>query len=32
METMRHFETAQRLVRGYDQMMEKAISELGRAR
>jgi flagellar basal-body rod protein FlgF len=30
METMRHFETAQRLVRGYDQMMEKAISELGR--
>ena len=32
METMRHFEAAQRLVRGYDQMMEKAISELGRAR
>jgi flagellar basal-body rod protein FlgF len=30
METMRHFETAQRLVRGYDQLMEKAISELGR--
>jgi flagellar basal-body rod protein FlgG len=32
METMRHFEATQRLVRGYDQMMEKAISELGRAR
>lgn len=30
METMRHFEAAQRLVRGYDQMMEKAISELGK--
>lgn len=32
METMRHFEAAQRFVRGYDQMMEKAISELGRTR
>lgn len=32
MEAMRHFEAAQRFVRGYDQMMEKAISELGRAR
>jgi flagellar basal-body rod protein FlgG len=30
METMRHFETAQRFVRGYDQMLEKAISELGK--
>jgi flagellar basal-body rod protein FlgF len=32
METLRHFEAAQRLVRGYDQLLEKAISELGRAR
>lgn len=32
MEAMRHFETTQRFVRGYDQMMEKAISELGRSR
>jgi flagellar basal-body rod protein FlgF len=32
METMRHFEAAQRLVRGYDELMEKAISELGKAR
>jgi flagellar basal-body rod protein FlgG len=30
METLRHFEAAQRFVRGYDQMMEKAISELGK--
>lgn len=30
METMRHFEAAQRMVRGYDQLMEKAISELGK--
>lgn len=30
METMRRFETAQRFVRGYDQMIEKAISELGK--
>jgi flagellar basal-body rod protein FlgF len=30
MEAMRRFEGAQRLVRGYDQMMEKAISELGK--
>lgn len=30
METMRHFEAAQRLARGYDQMIEKAISELGK--
>jgi flagellar basal-body rod protein FlgF len=30
METMRRFETAQRLARGYDQMIEKAISELGK--
>lgn len=32
MEAMRHFEAAQRLVRGYDQLLEKAISELGRTR
>lgn len=32
METMRHFEAAQRLVRGYDELMQKAISELGKAR
>jgi flagellar basal-body rod protein FlgF len=32
METMRHFEAAQRLVRGYDELMEKAISELGKTR
>jgi flagellar basal-body rod protein FlgF len=30
METMRHFETLQRFVRGYDDMTGKAISELGR--
>lgn len=30
MAAMRRFESGQRLVRGYDQMMEKAISELGR--
>lgn len=30
MEVMRHFEASQRFVRGYDQMMEKAISELGK--
>jgi flagellar basal-body rod protein FlgG len=30
MEAMRRFESAQRFVRGYDQMMEKAISELGK--
>jgi flagellar basal-body rod protein FlgF len=30
METLRHFEASQRFVRGYDQMMEKAISELGK--
>ncbi|HEU4653033.1 MAG TPA: flagellar hook basal-body protein [Steroidobacteraceae bacterium] len=30
METLRHFEGAQRFVRGYDQLMEKAISELGK--
>jgi flagellar basal-body rod protein FlgF len=30
METMRHFEAAQRVARGYDQMIEKAISELGK--
>jgi flagellar basal-body rod protein FlgG len=29
-ETMRHFETVQRFVRGYDDMMSKAISELGK--
>jgi flagellar basal-body rod protein FlgG len=29
-ETMRHFETVQRYVRGYDDMMSKAISELGK--
>jgi flagellar basal body rod protein FlgG len=29
-ETMRHFETTQRFVRGYDDMMGKAISELGK--
>ena len=29
-ETMRHFETVQRYVRGYDDMMGKAISELGK--
>jgi flagellar basal-body rod protein FlgF len=32
METMRHFEAAQRLVRGYDELLQKAISELGKAR
>lgn len=32
METMRHFEAAQRLVRGQDELLEKAISELGRIR
>ena len=30
METMRHFEGVQRFVRGYDDMMGKAISELGK--
>jgi flagellar basal-body rod protein FlgF len=30
METLRHFEAAQRLVRGYDELMGKAISELGK--
>lgn len=30
METMRHFESAQRFARGYDQLMERAISELGK--
>jgi len=30
METMRHFESLQRFVRGYDDMMGKAISELGK--
>lgn len=30
METLRHFEAAQRYVHGYDQMLEKAISELGK--
>lgn len=30
MEAMRHFESAQRFARGYDQLMEKAISELGK--
>ena len=30
METLRHFETAQRLVLGYDQLQQRAISELGR--
>jgi flagellar basal-body rod protein FlgF len=30
METMRHFETVQRFVRGYDDMLGKAISELGK--
>jgi flagellar basal-body rod protein FlgG len=29
-ETMRHFETVQRFVRGYDDMMSKAITELGK--
>ena len=29
-ETMRHFESVQRFVRGYDDMMGKAISELGK--
>ncbi|HKQ14186.1 MAG TPA: flagellar hook-basal body protein [Steroidobacteraceae bacterium] len=32
METMRHFEAAQRMVRGYDELLQKAISELGKAR
>jgi flagellar basal body rod protein FlgG len=30
METMRHFESVQRFVRGYDDMLGKAISELGK--
>jgi flagellar basal-body rod protein FlgG len=30
METLRHFDTSQKLVHGYDQMLEKAISELGK--
>jgi flagellar basal-body rod protein FlgF len=29
-ETMRHFETVQRFVRGYDDMVGKAITELGK--
>jgi flagellar basal body rod protein FlgG len=29
-ETMRHFESVQHFVRGYDDMMGKAISELGK--
>ena len=32
METMRHFEASQRLVRGYDELLQKAISELGKVR
>jgi flagellar basal-body rod protein FlgF len=28
-ETMRHFETAQRIVQGYDEMLDKAITKLG---
>jgi flagellar basal-body rod protein FlgF len=31
METVRHFEAAQRYARGYDEMLQKAISELGKA-
>jgi flagellar basal-body rod protein FlgF len=30
METLRHFEASQRFVRGYDEMLERAISELGK--
>jgi flagellar basal-body rod protein FlgG len=30
MEMVRHFEAAQRFVRGYDDLMQKAISELGK--
>jgi flagellar basal-body rod protein FlgG len=30
METLRHFEASQRFVTGYDDMLEKAISELGK--
>jgi flagellar basal-body rod protein FlgF len=30
METLRRFEAAQRFVRGYDELLEKAISELGK--
>jgi flagellar basal-body rod protein FlgG len=30
METLRHFETAQRLLLGYDELQQRAISELGR--
>lgn len=30
METLRHFEASQRLIHGHDQMLEKAISELGK--
>jgi flagellar basal-body rod protein FlgF len=30
METLRHFETAQRFLLGYDQLQQSAISELGR--
>jgi flagellar basal-body rod protein FlgG len=30
METLRHYEAAQRFVRGYDELLEKAISELGK--
>jgi hypothetical protein len=29
-EAMRHFESAQRFARGYDQLMEQAIRELGK--
>ncbi|MCK7581360.1 MAG: hypothetical protein MZV65_40825 [Chromatiales bacterium] len=28
-ETMRHFESSQRLLRGYDDMMDRAINVLG---
>jgi len=30
METVRHFEAAQKFARGYDEMLQKAISELGK--
>jgi flagellar basal-body rod protein FlgG len=30
METVRHFEASQKMMRGYDDMMQKAISELGK--
>lgn len=32
MEAVRHFEAGQRLARGYDQMVQSAISELGKVR